>query len=335
MSDRRLVITASPHLKAADSTPRIMWNVVGSLVPVVAAAAWFFGISALLVIAAATLGALGTERLFGRGGTIADGSAVITGILLGLTLPAGMPLWMAVLGGAFGIGFGKLIFGGLGHNVFNPALLGRAFLQAAFPVPITTWPQVGGSFLALRGDNFALPLMRSHAPDALTAATPLGLWKFEQKPTPILDLFVGSTGGSLGETAAIVILLGGAYLALRQYLNWRVPVAIFATVFAFSAILRLVSPRFPEPLFMLLSGGLVLGAVYMATDMVTSPVTNAGRWIFGAGVGVLVVVIRVWGGLPEGVMYAILLMNAAVPFINRATQPRVFGTAGGLAGRRA
>ena len=223
MSTERLVITASPHLKAADSTPRIMWNVVLSLVPVVAAAAWYFGLSALLVILAATVGALATERVFGRGGTIADGSAVITGILLGLTLPAGMPMWMAVLGGAFGIGFGKLMFGGLGQNVFNPALLGRAFLQAAFPVPITTWPQVGGSFLALRGDNFALPLMRSQATDAITAATPLGLWKFEQQPTPLFDLFLGNTGGSLGETAAIMILLGGAYLALRQYLNWRVP----------------------------------------------------------------------------------------------------------------
>jgi Na+-translocating ferredoxin:NAD+ oxidoreductase subunit D len=326
MTTQPLVITASPHLKDRDSTPRIMWHVVGSLAPVVAAAAWYFGISALLVLAAATAGALATERAFGRGGSLADGSAVITGLLLGLTLPAGMPMWMAFLGGAFGIGFGKLIFGGLGQNVFNPALLGRAFLQAAFPVPITTWPQVGGSFFTLRGDNFALPLMRAHAPDAITAATPLGLWKFEQKPTGLLDLFLGNTGGSLGETAAIVILLGGAYLAARQYLNWRVPVSIFATVAVFSFILHSVSPRYPAPLFMLLSGGLVLGAVYMATDMVTSPVTNLGRWAFGAGVGVLVVVIRVWGGLPEGVMYAILLMNAVVPFLNRATQPRVFGT---------
>jgi Na+-translocating ferredoxin:NAD+ oxidoreductase subunit D len=325
MRNQALVITASPHLKGPDSTPRIMWHVVGSLVPVVLAAGWYFGISALLVVTATTLGALGTERAFGRGGTIADGSAVITGLLLGLTLPAGMPLWMAFLGGAFGIGFGKVIFGGLGQNVFNPALLGRAFLQAAFPVPITTWPQVGGSFFTLKGDTFALPLMRADAPDVVTAATPLGLWKFEQKPTGVLDLFLGNTGGSLGETAAVVILLGGAYLAARQYLNWRVPVAIFATVAAFAGILHVISPRFPSAPFMLFSGGLVLGAVYMATDMVTSPVTNLGRWVFGIGVGVLVVVIRVWGGLPEGVMYAILLMNAAVPFINHATQPRVFG----------
>lgn len=321
-----LVITASPHLKGGDSTPRIMWTVVATLVPIIGAAAWFFGISAVLVIAAATAGCLLVERAFGASRSLLDGSAMITGLLLGLTLPAGMPLWMAFLGGAFGIGFGKLLFGGLGQNVFNPALIGRAFLQAAFPVPITTWPAVGGSFWALRGDNFALPLMRGDAADAVTAATPLGLMKFEAKGTPVWDLLLGNTGGSLGETAALVILVCGAYLAWRQYLNWRTPVSIFAAVAALATVLHAVNPRYPDALFMLFSGGLVLGAVYMATDMVTSPVTNLGRWIYGAGIGVLVVVIRVWGGLPEGVMYAILLMNAMVPFIDRATQPRVFGT---------
>lgn len=318
---------AAPHLKAPDSTPRIMWSVVGSLLPVVAASALFFGPSALLVIASATLGAVLTERAFGPGGALRDGSAAITGILLGLTLPAGFPLWMGFLGGAFGIGFGKIIFGGLGQNVFNPALLGRAFLQAAFPVAITTWPAPGTGW-RLAGDNFALPLMSASGTDAVTAATPLGLWKFEGEESEILPLLLGDTGGSLGETAALLILLGGAYLAWKRYLNWRIPAAIFGTVAALSALLHGLDPaRYPEPLFMLLSGGLVLGAVYMATDMVTSPVTHRGAWIFGAGIGALVVLIRMWGGLPEGVMYAILLMNAMVPFINRATQPRVFGTA--------
>lgn len=320
-----LVVTASPHIRSRDSTPVIMWNVVGSLAPVIVASAWFFGVSALLVIAAASAGALVTERLFGRGGTIADGSAVITGLLLGLTLPAGMPLWMAALGGAFGIGFGKTVWGGLGQNVFNPALVGRAFLQAAFPVAITTWPAVGGDFWRLKGDLLALPFMRPVS-DAVTAATPLGRLKFEGQGTELSSLVMGNTGGSLGETAALVILAGGAWLALRRYLNWRIPAAIFATVAALSALLHAVDPAKPGAPFMLFSGGLVLGAVYMATDLVTSPVTNRGRWIFGAGVGLLVVVIRVWGGLPEGVMYAILFMNALVPFINRATQPRVFGT---------
>ena len=325
MTGPHLVVTASPHLGAGDTTPRIMWQVVASLLPVIAAAAWFFGVSALLVITASVAGAVIAERVLGREGTVADGSAILTGLLLGLTLPAGLPLWMAFLGGGFGIGLGKLVFGGLGYNVFNPALVGRAFLQAAFPVAITTWPVTGGRFWTLRGDNFALPGWRA-ATDAVTAATPLGLQKFEGKGTPLRELLVGNTGGSLGETAAIVILLCGAYLAWRGYLNWRIPSGIFLTVAVLSATLHGFDARFPDAPFMLFSGGLVLGAVYMATDMVTAPVTNAGRWLYAAGIGVLVVVIRIWGGLPEGVMYAILLMNALVPLCNRATQPRVFGT---------
>jgi electron transport complex protein RnfD len=320
-----LIITASPHMRSQDSTPVIMWNVVGTLVPIIAAAGWFFGVSALLVILATTLGALLTERALGKGGTIADGSAVITGLLLGLTLPAGLPLWMAFLGGAFGIGFGKLVWGGLGQNVFNPALVGRAFLQAAFPVAITTWPTPGGSFWAMKGDLFAFPFTHPN-PDAITSATPLGLLKFEGKGTELMNLVMGTTGGSVGETAALVILAGGLFLAWKRYLNWRIPLSIVLTVALFSAVLHLIDAHRPDALFMLFSGGLMLGAVYMATDLVTSPVTNLGRWVFGAGIGVLIVVIRVWGGLPEGVMYAILFMNALVPFINRATQPRVFGT---------
>ncbi len=325
MNEARLLVTASPQLPGTASTPRIMWNVVGSLMPVVAVAIYFFGPSAFLVIAAATLGAMLPERIFGRRHSLWDGSAAITGILLGLTLPPGLPLWMAFLGGFFGIAFGKLVFGGLGQNPFNPALLGRAFLQAAFPVAITTWPlPVRGNWWDLAGDTFAWPLM-SPRPDTATGATPLGLMKFEDRTTDLGDLFMGTTGGSLGETSAIVILICGGYLALRNYLNWRVPVGIFATVAAFSAVLHLVDETYPGALAMLLSGGLVLGAVYMATDTVTSPVTHRGCWIFAFGIGFLVVVIRVWGGLAEGVMYAILLMNALVPFLNRATQPRVFG----------
>lgn len=322
-----LVVTAAPHVRSQDSTPVIMWNVVGSLVPVVVAAAWFFGVSALLIITAAVVGAVATEHFLGKGGTLADGSAAITGLLLGLTLPPGLPLWMACLGGAFGIGFGKLVWGGLGQNVFNPALVGRAFLQAAFPVAITTWPPVGGSFWVLKGDLFAFPFTRPAA-DAITSATPLGMLKFEGHTTPLIDLVTGATGGSVGETAALVILAGGAFLAWKRYLNWRTPVSILATVALVSTVIHLVDPRRPDAPFMLFSGGLMLGAVYMATDMVTSPITDRGRWVFGAGIGVLVVVIRIWGGLPEGVMYAILFMNALVPFINRATQPRVFGSGG-------
>jgi Na+-translocating ferredoxin:NAD+ oxidoreductase subunit D len=278
------------------------------------------------VTLASVLGALVVERAWGPGGSLRDGSAAITGLLLGLTLPASFPLWMAFLGGAFAIGIGKLVFGGLGQNVFNPALIGRAFLQAAFPLAITTWPVVSGWRGPYPG-NLVLPLQSAAGVDLVTGATPLGLMKFEHAGTALLPLLWGNVGGSLGETSAVLILLGGAYLAWKGYLDWRIPVSILATVAALSGVLYALAPtRYPSPLFMLLSGGLMLGAVYMATDMVTSPVTHAGAWIFGIGIGLLVVLIRLWGGLPEGVMYAILLMNALVPAINGATQPRVFGS---------
>ena len=320
-----LVITASPHLKGRDTTQRIMWTVVLTLLPIVAWSVWLFGPSALLVTLASVAGAVATEHFIGRHGTLADGSAAITGILLGLTLPAGFPLWMAVVGGGIAIGFGKLLFGGLGYNIFNPALIGRAFLQAAFPVAITTWPARSGSWWALRGDNFALPLMRPHV-DAVTAATPLGLFKFEGQGTDVGSLFLGTVGGSLGETSALLILLCGGYLALRRYLDWRIPVSVLGTVALLQGALHLMNAtRYASVPFTLFSGGLMLGAVYMATDMVTAPVTKLGRWVFGAMIGLTVVVIRAWGGLPEGVMYAILLANALVPYINKVTQPRVFG----------
>jgi electron transport complex protein RnfD len=326
MTTPRLLITAWPHLAERDSTPRIMWTVNLTLIPVIAAAIYYFGPSAVLVLAASLAGCLGTEWVLKGRAALADGSAVITGLLLGLTLPPGIPMWMAFVGGAFAIGFGKIIFGGLGQNIFNPALLGRAFLQAAFPVALTTWPVIRENWWALRGDNLALPLMSPREVDVLTSATPLGLMKFEHQATGLGKLLIGATGGSLGETAAIVILLCGAYLAWRNYLNWRIPVSIFLTVAALATLTHAINPAYPGALFMLFSGGLMLGAVYMATDMVTSPVTNRGSWVYGFGIGALVVVIRLWGGLAEGVMYAILLMNALVPFINRATQPTVFGT---------
>ena len=327
MDARRFELTASPHIKGPESTPRIMWSVVVSLVPVVAASIWWFGPSAALVVTAATAGCVLTERTFGPGGTLGDGSAAITGILLGLTLPPGLPLWMAFVGGAIAIGLGKLVFGGLGQNVFNPALLGRAMLQAAFPDDMTTWPGAAERWSHLRGDNFALPFTSADPDLVVTGATPLGQMKFEQLPTETLDLFFGATSGSTGETAAAAILGGGVYLALRKRLNWRIPVSILLTVAVLSQLVHWIAPeRYPSAVFMLFSGGLMLGAWYMATDMVTSPTTNAGCWIFGFGIGLLVVVIRLWGGLPEGVMYSILLMNAMVPFINRATRPRVFGT---------
>ncbi|MCW8926275.1 MAG: RnfABCDGE type electron transport complex subunit D [Xanthomonadales bacterium] len=323
-------ITASPHVRSPESTTQIMWSVVFSLVPVIIASIYFFGPSALLVILAATAGCLITERLFGsQPGSISDGSAMITGLLLGLTLPPGFPLWMAFLGGFFGMAFGKIVFGGLGQNIFNPALVGRAFLQAAFPVAITTWPVRPENWLTLFGSNFALPFMSPTA-DVVTGATPLGILKFADEPVvaPVSNLLLGTTMGSVGETSAVLILLGGLYLAWRGHLNWHIPLSILTTVFAVSGLFYLLGVSQFPPLFMLFSGGLMLGAFYMATDMVTSPVSAKGCWMFGFGIGFLTVIIRIWGGLPEGVMYSILLMNALVPFINRASQPRLFGTSG-------
>ncbi|UCF19599.1 MAG: RnfABCDGE type electron transport complex subunit D [Gemmatimonadota bacterium] len=327
MSRPRFLVTASPHLRGPATTPTIMWNVVGSLVPIILAATFYFGIGALLVIGSATAGAMLTEALFGRKGSLGDGSAAITGLLLGLILPPGFPLWMAFIGGVVSIAFGKLIFGGLGQNIFNPALLGRAFLQAAFPVAITTWVEPRGGWLTLPAQMTSVPFMGAGDVDVVTSATPLGLWKFERIGTELWNLMVGHIGGSLGETSGLLIIVCGGYLALRNFLNWRIPISIFISVAVLSGLLHLIdASRYPSPLFMLFSGGLMLGAWFMATDMVTSPVTNKGCWVFGAGVGALVVIIRAWGGMPEGVMYAILLMNALVPYINEWTQPKVFGT---------
>jgi electron transport complex protein RnfD len=239
---------------------------------------------------------------------------------------------MAFIGGAVAIGIGKLMWGGLGSNIFNPALVGRAFLLATFPIAMTTWTQQQGpsEFLTVHASNLAMPFMQA-APvvDTLSAATPLGQMKFEQQTTPLIDLLLGNTGGSLGETSALLLLLGGIYLFLRRDLDWRIPVGIFVTAAAFSGILYMVdAQKYPSALFTLFSGGMLLGALFMATDPVTSPVTPRGAWIFAIGIGFLVVLIRVFGGFPEGMMYAILLMNAATPLIDRWTQPRVFGRTG-------
>jgi Na+-translocating ferredoxin:NAD+ oxidoreductase subunit D len=323
-----LLLTTSPFLKQRQDTMWIMWQVNLALVPVVLMAAYFYGIGVFLVIVAASAGALLPEYLVnkGRRNTIRDGSAIITGTLLALTLPPSIPLWMAFVGGASAIILGKLIFGGIGYNIFNPALVGRAFLQAAFPSAMTTWslPGDASTFFRLHGDAFAPPLMQPRV-DAVSEASPLASMKFDGITTDTADLLFGSTAGSIGETSAIVILLAGAYLVARGVMNWRIPVSVFATVYVLAAVLKLVDPSQPEPIFHLLSGGLVLGAIFMATDPVTSPITQRGVVVFGIGIGVLVIVIRVWGGLPEGVMFAILLMNAAVPIINRFTSARVFG----------
>lgn len=306
-----------------------MGDVTIALIPIVLASMYFFGISALLVISASVAGAMGAEWWLTaerpRGRALKDNSALLTGVLLALTLPPGLPLWMAFVGGFIAIALGKTIWGGMGHNLFNPALVGRAFLQAAFPVPLTTWVDQGTGFLDIHSSTFALPLTRGTL-DGVSAATPLATMKFEHATPEFLGLLTGNTSGALGETSALLLILCGAWLLWRRAFDWRIPFSILCTAFLLSGILYLVWPATsPAPWNMILSGGMLLGAIFMATDPVSSPLAPKAAWVFGAGIGVIVILIRLYGGLPEGMMYSILLMNAATPLIERSMQPRVFG----------
>lgn len=328
---RTLEIHTSPHLHSGDSTDDILRNVVVALVPIVLFSVYTHGLSALLVLAVATAASLVTEHILCRindqESTVSDWSAAVTGLLLGLTLPPTIPLWMAAVGGIIAIGLGKTLFGGLGFNSFNPALVGRAVLQGAFPVSMTTWsaPFAADRFTAVQSSTFTWPFVVPNY-DAVTAATPLAAMKFEGVGTPVEELAFGLISGSTGEACAALILLGGLYLAVRNMLNWRIPAVIFATVGLLSGLFHLINPeRYAGPEFMLLAGGLCLGAVFMATDMVTAPLTHRGVVVYGVMIGLMVTVIRYWGGLPEGVQYSILLGNACVPLIDRALQPKTYG----------
>lgn len=331
-----LEIRSSPHVAAGHSVESIMFNVVVALVPAAGWAVYAFGLTALATLATAVASCVLFEHLLSRrrggGTTVGDWSAVITGLLFGLTLPPGLPLWMTVVGSAIAIGVGKHLFGGLGYNVFNPALVGRAVLQATFPVPMTTWFDGfgAGRFTGVAGSTLTPPFTRPEVADAVSGATPLAAWKFDHEVADATELLLGTTAGSAGETSAVLIAAGGLYLIARNMMNWRIPAAILGTVAAASALLHGIDgAAYPSPQFMLLSGGLMLGAMFMATDMVGSPMTGAGCVVYGALIGALVVVIRLWGGMPEGVMYAVLLGNAATPHIDHLIRPRVYGTGRG------
>ena len=332
--ERVLEIDTSPHIATGASVETIMRNVVYALLPACAFSVYVFGLTALITLAAATASCLLTEYLLGRwngrAATLGDWSVAVTGIIYGLTLPPGLPVWMIVLGGVAGVGVGKFLFGGLGYNAFNPALVGRAFLQAAFPVAMTTWyPALGSArFTTVPSSTFTLPFA-SPSYDAISGATPLAAMKFDGNVTATTDLVMGLTSGSTGETCAVLLIVGGLYLIARNMMNWRIPVAILATVYVLSGAMHVLSPdAYPDPVFMLFAGGLMLGALFMATDMVASPMTARGCVIYGVLIGTLVVVIRLWGGMPEGVMYAILFANAVAPHIDYLVRPRVYGSAG-------
>lgn len=340
-------IRTSPHIHNSPTVPQIMRNVIYALLPLTAFAVYQYGISPLALIVTVVLSTLLTETLFNRisnrSNTIADYSAVITGLLLALTLPPGFPLWMGVVAGFIAIALGKTLFGGIGFNVFNPALVGRAFVQAAFPVAITTWTPAfaPGRFSEFIPSTLALPLMQADdlAPwiekvnnsletkiDTFTGATPLAAWKFDGITTSTTDLLTGMVTGSTGESAALLIIICGLYLVIRKMMDWRIPVSVITGAFITAGILFLVdSNHFPDPVFVILSGGLMLGAVFMASDMVGTPVTSVGVILYGILIGFFTVIIRTYGGLPEGVMYAILLGNALTPLIESITQPRVYG----------
>lgn len=337
-------IRTAPHLKQARSVEEIMRNVVWSLIPVCAFSVYQYGISAAALIIVVTATCLAAERLLNRAlgtpSTLNDWSCVITGLLLALSLPPSFPLWMGAVAGLAAVALGKMIFGGLGYNPFNPALVGRAFVQAAFPTAIASFVPAFAArrFVEFVPSTWTTPLMspldntgwiKSAAIDAFSGATPLARWKFENFTVAAHDFLTGAVTASAGETSTIVILVCGAYLALRGFLNWRIPVAVLGSAAILAWIFHAAAPgKYPDVVFVLLSGGLMLGAVFMATDMATSPVTPRGVWIYGALIGVLTVIIRYFSGLTEGVMYAILVGNALTPLIEQYTQPRPYGVTG-------
>ncbi len=312
------ILTSSPHISSPGTTPKIMYLVIITLLPAAVLSVFYFGTGVLLLYGLSVGTALVTEAAFlaVRRRPLSealDGSAALTGLLLVMVLPPGFSPILTMVGSFVAIFIGKQVFGGLGANIFNPALVGRAFLAASYPVPMTTYREPASLFSL-------------GSADALSGATPLAAAKFEGVTAPIKPLLLGQVGGCIGETSTLAILLGGLVLLALGIINWRLVLSFLGTVFLLTGIFHLADPAsYASPVFHLFSGGLALGAFYMATDMATSPYTTGGNWIYGLCAGLLVVLIRLFGGFPEGVMYAILLMNAATPLINRYTQPRPFG----------
>lgn len=311
----KLIVSASPHIRSPEDVPKIMRSVVISLVPTTIAGIVLFGLSALWVvlvsIASAVISEAICQKARGKPITISDFSAVVTGLLLALNLPAGIPLWIAVLGSAFAICIGKQVFGGLGGNPFNPALVARAFLLISFPLEMTTWP-----------------VTRFMKVDAVTHPTPLAeIKRGVDLDFSHLDLFLGNRGGCIGEVSIISLLIGAIYLLCKRYISWQIPFSYLGTVAIISLLFWLKDPKYGDPLFHLLAGGLVLGAFFMATDYVTSPLMPKAQLLFGLGCGIITMIIRLFGGYPEGVSFSILLMNATVPLLNswRWLSPRRYG----------
>ncbi|MBO5224845.1 MAG: RnfABCDGE type electron transport complex subunit D [Parabacteroides sp.] len=316
--ENKLYVSPSPHIHGGDSISKNMYGVLIALVPAFLVSLYCFGLGALIVTAAAVVFCVLFEYLIQKflmkkEPTICDGSAILTGVLLAFNVPSNLPIWIIAIGSLAAIGIGKMSFGGLGNNIFNPALTGRIFLLISFPAQMTTWPEVGQ--------------LTAYA-DATTGATVLSLLNegaLDKMPT-LCDMFLGKMGGSLGEVSALALLLGMVYMLWKKIITWHIPVSIFATVFVFTGIMHLVNPaQYASPLVHLLSGGLMLGAIFMATDYVTSPMSKSGMIVYGIGIGILTTVIRLFGSYPEGMSFAIFIMNGVTPLINSYMKPKHFG----------
>lgn len=323
----KFIISPSPHLHGGDSIKKNMYNVLIALLPAFALSLYNFGIGALVVTATAIAACLLFEYLIQKyllkqAPSLLDGSALLTGALLAFNIPTNLPIWIIIIGALIAIGVGKMSFGGLGNNLFNPALVGRVFLLISFPVQMTSWPIPGGNLLGYL--------------DVTTGATPLALIKeglangdnyldiLSQIPS-YLDMLLGFTGGSAGEMAAGALLLGLVYMLFKKVITWHIPLSVLGTVIVFASILHYSGVKTADPIVHLLSGGLMLGAIFMATDYVTSPMSNKGMIVFGIGIGLLTVIIRTFGAYPEGISFAILIMNAFVPLIDKYIKPKRFG----------
>ncbi len=325
----KLIVSLSPHAHGTDSVEKNMYGVIIALLPALLASFWFFGLVSVVVCLASVLACIFfewaiTKYIMKREPSLTDGSAIVTGLLLGMNLPSNFPIWMIIIGALVAIGIGKMTFGGLGCNPFNPALVGRCFLLVSFPAAMTSWPIEG------QWTSYV---------DAETGATPLSLMKTAIKTgdSSILDqlpssfeMLLGNTSnglgaGTIGEICALALIIGLCYMLWKKIITWHIPVSIICTVFVFSGLLHLASPVYANPVQVVLSGGLLLGAIFMATDYVTSPMTAKGQLIYGVSIGLLTVVIRNWGSYPEGMSFAILIMNAFTPLINTYIKPKRFG----------
>jgi len=320
-------VSPSPHVHTGQSVPKLMYGVIAALLPALAVSTFYFGIGMIVITLVSVVSCVLFEYLFQKyllksAPTHLDGSAALTGLLLAFCLPANLPWWMVMIGALVSIGIAKITFGGLGNNIFNPALVGRVFLFISFPAAMTAYPEPGQWWKYMDATTGATPLGKMSE----SLANNMSVSEIMASMPSNLDMFLGKMHGSAGEVAAFALLLGLVYMLWKKIITWHIPVVILLTVFAFTGVLNFANPeKFPSPVFHLLTGGLMLGAIFMATDYVTSPMTIKGMIIYGIGIGVITVLIRSFGAYPEGVQFAILLMNGFTPLINKYVKPKRFG----------